>query len=632
MPDLNKIIFRRPNDLPAVKFMRSDVPRAAVPAARGKYYESLAPDTLNVEERARLFVERYLCNIVAPELMYEPFNRGCFDVDPPRLSLDSGSYLCAWAKYRESLPLMRLMCGSDAGLEIDSAWARHILMCIGDDGLFYVPLVGRPYESIKAYPWLSLENAEFYTNLFIGQGRLLGALSIYYAMTGDETWNRTARAIVDRLNQLAIRMDGVAFFPQFYYTPGVRVSEMQIRKSISEWERLKAKGRSSEFAGATQGEIEENTALWQTWIAVGLAQYYKVSHYEPARELAYGIVNYLRRVRYVEDWSSHTHCVTLGIHAMLELAQATGDVELAEYARKSYEFAKSGERMVALPRIGYFVNFTTPEGAEGCTIGDMTALAVKLAQMGMGDQYWEDVDRYARNCLTEIQRTTPEHAAGVFEKLREREKPPETPVAYYELADQLAERMVGSFSSHYYPNDLFASTYFDSCCSGNCSRALYYVWESIVRRDNGRLKVNLLLNRTSPWADIDSHVPHAGRVDIKIKKPVGSLQVRMNDWIEKDKVKCAVNGRPLPYTWQGAYLTTGPLKPRDEIVLSFPIRERSETLESFGFRFDTVFRGNDCMSMEPKGEFYALYQRDHYRQPVRFVKVKRFASENAVDY
>ena len=206
-------------------------------------------------------------------------------------------------------------------------------------------------------------------------------------------------------------------------------------------------------------------------------------------------------------------------------------------------------------------------------------------------------------------------------------------MAYYELADNLAERLVGSFSSHYYPNDLFASTYFDSCCSGNCSRALYYVWESIIQQDGDGLKVNLLLNRTSPRADIDSHIPHTGRVDITIKKPVGSLKVRMNDWIEKDQVECAVNGNALPYTWEGSYLALGPLKPGARVVLSSPIHERSETLESFGFRLSAIFRGNDCVSMEPKGEFYPLYQRDHCRKSdPAFVKVKRFACENPVDY
>ena len=32
-----------------------------------------------------------------------------------------------------------------------------------------------------------------------------------------------------------------------------------------------------------------------------------------------------------------------------------------------------------------------------------------------------------------------------------------------------------------------------------------------------RLSVNLLLNRASPWVDVDSHIPYEGRVDLKVK-------------------------------------------------------------------------------------------------------------------
>ena len=69
---------------------------------------------------------------------------------------------------------------------------------------------------------------------------------------------------------------------------------------------------------------------------------------------------------------------------------------------------------------------------------------------------------------------------------------------------------------------LFPSrSFFHTCCRGNCTRAIYYVWENILNYDkcNGALNVNLLLNRASPWADINWYIPYWGRVDIKIKKP-----------------------------------------------------------------------------------------------------------------
>ena len=123
----------------------------------------------------------------------------------------------------------------------------------------------------------------------------------------------------------------------------------------------------------TTGESARNKSLWETWIITGLAQYYRVSHYEPTRTLAYGLIEYLRETHYVEDWKSHFHCITLGIQAMLEWAIAAQDPELAEYARKAYDFAKSGKTMISFPQIGFFTNSKELVDMEGCSIADMVA-------------------------------------------------------------------------------------------------------------------------------------------------------------------------------------------------------------------------------------------------------------------
>ncbi len=631
-PAVEHAPFHKPADLPPVKFMRDNIPQAAVVSVRGEYTDALVPDTCDLEERARLFLDKFLNSITVAELMNEPFNRGRFDLFPPRLTLDTGSYTCGMPKYREGLPLLRMMTGSTKGLDIDQAWAENVLKCIGPDGLYYVPRAGRPWDVIGAYEfWPNAKNVQFYTFLATCNGRLLGSLATYYENTGDEVWNRTARGVVDGLAKQAVPVDDWAFFPNFTPVYGEPpLTREQIQKAIAE----ASKG--------TTGESEHNYALWQTWIATGLAQYYRVSGYEPAKQLAYRLVNYMRRTKYIEEWESHFHCISLGMQCMLELARVAHDQELAEYARRQYDFAKTGETMIALPQIGFFVNGQGNEGMEGCVIGDMAALAAKLTQLDMGDQYWEDVDRYARNTLTAIQRTHPGYAETVFAKLWEKGKQHgvaagscRSAVEYHQLADHLPQRLVGSFGCNTLPNDIFATDYFDSCCNGNCSRALYYVWESILKYDRSRqeLKVNLMLNRTSPWADVDSYMPYTGRVEIKAKRPLTSLQVRAATWVDKPQVACRVGGETRRISWKGNYLEAGSVKPGETVTLEFPIAERREKLESFEHRYEAVFRGNDCVEMTPGGEYYTLFQRGHYRQEEpRYVKARRFACENTVDY
>src|SRR4030095_11597896 len=97
-----------------VKYINNDPPRAAMPKVKGRYEEARVPDTCDLEEAARLFVDGYLTNITVPDPAYyhEPYNCDDLGQDPPRFTLGIGSYLCALPKFREALPLMRTMSGS----------------------------------------------------------------------------------------------------------------------------------------------------------------------------------------------------------------------------------------------------------------------------------------------------------------------------------------------------------------------------------------------------------------------------------------------------------------------------------------------------------------------------------------
>jgi len=614
--------FHKPPDVPPLKFIRDKIPAAKVPTTRGKEEDAFIPDTCSLEESARLFVDNYLANNTVAELFHEPVNAGNLGVIPPRLTVDFGGYLCGLPKYREALPLLRMMCGSQKALEIDKAWAEQVLHCIGPDGLFYIPRIGRPWDH-GDYLRLPTQAPpqDFYCSLPVATGRLLGALAIYYQTTGDEVWNRTARGVVDGLNEVAIKTGKIAFFPRFNLSPGERLTPEEIKAEIAAMNEQ------------TTGESARNKSLWETWIITGLAQYYRVSHYEPARTLAYGLIEYLRETHYVEDWKSHFHCITLGIQAMLEWSIAAQDPELAEYARKAYDFAKSGKTMIAFPQIGFFTNSREVVDMEGCSIADMTALAVKLTQLGMGDEYWDDIDRYVRNCLIAHQWTRPDQMEAFLRVYAQTNKLPTEPVTFNCFPDHLSEQVVGAFSCHSAPNEMLRINSLDGCCPGNCARALYYAWESILNFKNGELAVNLLLNRTSPWADVDSFIPYVGRVDIHIKQRCAAVKVRMNHWIAKDKVTCRVNGKPREFAWEGNDVVCGKLRSGQTVSLNFPIEERTEQLESFGHKYTAVFKGNDCVDLNPRGNACPLFQRDNYRfNEPRYIKVKRFACENAIKY
>jgi DUF1680 family protein len=150
------------------------------------------------------------------------------------------------------------------------------------------------------------------------------------------------------------------------------------------------------------------------------------------------------------------------------------------------------------------------------------------------------------------------------------------------------------------------------CCTGNATRAIYYVWENIVTYDQGILKVNLLLNRASRWADVDSHVPYLGRVDIHVKHDC-SLQVRLPEWVQPEDAECAVNGEYRSLDFDGRYALAGSVVAGDDVVLHFPIVERTDKIIVEKHAYRITRRGNDVVHIDPPGINRPLYQRGHYR-------------------
>ena len=127
----------------------------------------------------------------------------------------------------------------------------------------------------------------------------------------------------------------------------------------------------------------------------------------------------------------HVHSYVSGLMGMIYAAEAAHDARLMQYVRDSYEYIRN----FGIARVGLL--------GEGCTTGDMTQLAIKLSEAGVGD-YWEDVDCYVRNQLVEIQLTDPDllrkATADMNGKFAENYKPEDR-----DYTDAL-NRLIGTFT------------------------------------------------------------------------------------------------------------------------------------------------------------------------------------------
>ena len=276
------------------------------------------------------------------------------------------------------------------------------------------------------------------------------------------------------------------------------------------------------------------------------------------------------------------------------------------------------------------------ETSEMCQVADMVALALKLSDAGIRD-CWDDVDRWARNMFAEGQLTSSDWIDRVGHAGSERggdEGYPNSVIELNETGEQVAERNLGGFAGWPTPNDWYAGIGMGimHCCTGNGTRAIYYLWDHILTQQDGKLRVNLLLNRASPWADVDSHIPYTGQVDVKVKQPV-ELSVRIPEWVEPGDARCQVSGTDRSLGWDGRYAQVGAMKPGDVATLTFPIAERTEVVYLERRKFTLIRKGNDVVSIDPPGKYCPLYQRPHYRvDSTRWRKIERFVSNESIHW
>ncbi len=627
----------------SIQYIRQEIPHFEIPAYRGRRYEDTVPDTLDLAERAKLCIHA-LTSITDPNADMEVYWLASFHRNPPVMQHDFNDWVANVEGLKEALPLLRIATGSSENEHVDPIWMQMALKKIGPDGLVYIPLKGRPWTYIslpKSYvtpfwktdgsstPGLPTEAAQV-TDPTACQ-RMLGTMTLYYLRDKNPMWKATIEKMISRLTALAVDKGDYAYWPRGGLEPF---------------------GRYGDNAPMPTGFRGEET---NARVIMGLAQYYQATGYDPARVLAAKLSNYLQfhagyyqpdgpwlfgdpeREWWTARWhienvknGGHGHAHGIGLLSVMEHAAAVGDQELIEFVRGGYEWAKAN----SAPIIGFFPEAFVPDypRCEADTIADMLSLAIKLTLAGAGD-YWDDADRWTRNHFSESQIVDPSWIYRAASKL------PPTPVAFNETADHVPERSVGAFAGWSAPNDfnIYDAKDFphsiQHCCTGNMGRTLYYIWEHMVQHQQGELRVNLLMNRASEWADIYSHIPYQGKVEVKVRQPLRNVLVRMPEWVvaKAPGLTAEANGRALAFHWEGRYLNLGSAKPGDIVAVNFPIPRRQTRVTIGGVDYTLDIKGNTVIDIDPPGQNGPLYQRTYYaasKAPVR--KVERFIPDESI--
>ena len=641
-----------------IQYIRPSIPSFEIPRYAGDVYKDRVPDTFDIGERCRLGVHA-LTAIADPDADYEIWGAADFFRSPATMVHDFNDWTQNQEGFMEALPLLRLATGETMNSEVDPAWMRSTLQSIGPDGLLYVPLRGRPWGRLHndgvTPVWLADGTTTDFKDPAITQfanastcQRMIGTMTIYYVRDKNPVWTTSIQKMVKRLNDIAIHKDNYCYYAPGSFVPNAKCDPNVMMPTGSLW-----------------------GVSWNTRLIQGLAQYARVTHDEQAIQLAQKLTNYalyhsavfdadgrwlldpeFRKAQGFPDYAvpdyvrkqfshegmrfgGHGHGHLIALLALTDFAETTNNRELWQFCKKAFDWTLNpGEEYGVSTRVGWIPEFYLPAypSADADPLADVLGIALKLSDAGCGD-YWDKIDRFIRNQFAEQQLTDTTSLSALSERS------PRKPLAQYESSERVIERSIGAYGSSVSGNDWalgLASTGIAQCCTGSSTRTLYYVWNRMIDFQNDQLRVHLLMNRASRWADVYSYIPYEGRVEVKLKRGCRNVQLRAPEWIRSSSPEliCKINGSPHTSTWEGRYVNVGPVKAGDKLMITFPIREQTVQEYIGPVKYTLVLKGSTVVSITPKGTNVPLYQgRDRYRSNQAPLKeVTRFVSAEDIEW
>ena len=577
----------------------------------------MIPDTLDLAERGSLAINGAM-GTLDPNCGFEPYFLTYFNVHPAYMLHWSSMPSGVLPKYVESMPLLRLMSGSDQDRDIEEGMLASIAANISEDGLIYDRAAPeRPWN--VGFGYGPKDWNEDFANM-AGNGRLVIGLINYYQATGDEIWKERARRTAERMLELAVVKGEHAYYPDV--------------KCGNDYSYPRNTGWTHTNEPQDPREGQEGAMLFYLLQPVrGFTRWYKLSGDERFLDLSKRFVNFGMQRKFWGGRSDmeplagaerghfwgHFHGTTAALRGLLDYAMVADDWRIKEFVRDAYEWA----RHHGIHRLGLFAG--GGGSTEGCAVADMMALAVKLTDAGIGD-YWEDVDQYGRNGLLEAQATSAEEMKRVSQMGEER--PPNSGYEDFgglrpgqETNERVIERSVGAFG--HLQGARYLGPYLMQCCTGNGCQSLYYAWDGIVRQEGDTAQVNLWLNRRSPWVDVWSWLPYEGKLIVQ-NKGMRRIVVRAPGWASRGAMRCNVNGKDAPPVWIGNRLLFDGLEGTEELSFETPVtlEKTRYTIANLNDRspqpdeYNCEFLGNTVVSVgapEPPVPQYRIFQREHLR-------------------
>ena len=173
-----------------------------LPARLGLYYDAVVPDTLDLAERAKLGVHHFV-SVMDENADYQMRWTG----NRTEMTHGKGIFSICQPKAFEAMALLRVMSGSQEGLDREAKMVEMMVSLLGKDSLWWTP------EDAERMPWLGPQAMLPYVHPH-GAGRMMRAMMAWYQYTGDVRWKERIDRMVEAVDRiLVVHKDDYAYVP-----------------------------------------------------------------------------------------------------------------------------------------------------------------------------------------------------------------------------------------------------------------------------------------------------------------------------------------------------------------------------------------------------------------------------------
>jgi hypothetical protein len=467
--------------------------------------------------------------------------------------------------------LRRLLGGdpSDAELHLRD----YFLGRQGELGLFYNDSADPDYAVVDSFC----------------QGRALLGLTSWFASTGDTEVETRLRWLIEGLSAISVNEADYSYFPGRRYC-----------------------GRWLDYAlMATKAYDHLDNYGYAEQCALPLMEYYALSGYRPALDLTGRLLRHFVFHSGQVDTDGHfageTHAsgyLPIAI-AAVRYGVTTGDERYVAWADRLYRWVRANSSEfgwvpgpLGLDESYFLIWYGTPvrRTCETNSIVDAIELAIVLAGQGH-PEYWDDVERFARNQLLQNQFASAEAVLGAG--------------GCTSIEPDVDTAITGAWESFALPYRLLArpdgQRLVEGCCSAAGSRGLSLVSEHALERRGSILYVHTALSHSDAAADVVSYEPEVGGLDVVPHTPLG-LRLRVPNWAVPDSSTVWVDGAQYDARGEGSYLALDEVLAGSQVSLRYELAERTE---AFTVNDETTlahWRGGTVLSVEPHQGRVPVYQ------------------------